>query len=105
MEIIDCSVADFMLYQVQNGETLNEISNKFSNHKIIRNNPAIDTYEGEVIKIVRQNRKTHIVKPMENLGSIASKYNTTIEKLVELNNLNSKRLFVGQTIIIDNYNQ
>ncbi len=101
MEIIDCSTADCTLYQVQNGETLNEISNKFEGCKIVRNNPTIDMYEGEVIKIIRQNRKAHIVKPMENLDAIASRYNTTTEKLVELNNLNSKRLFVGQVIIID----
>ena len=101
MEIIDCSSADCVLYQVQRGETIEQLSNRFANCKLVRNNPSIMAYEGEIIKIIRQPRKRHIVKPMENLDIIASRNNTTAEKLVELNNLTSNRLFVGQTIIID----
>ena len=101
MEIIDCSMSDCVLYQVQNGVTENDILHQFADCKIIRNNPSIDLYEGEIIKVIRQTRKTHIVKPMETLDIIAKQHNITTQRLLELNNLNSKRLFVGQSIIID----
>lgn len=104
MEIIDCSTGECVLYQVQNGETINEISNRFANCKIIRNNPNIDLYDGEIIKVVRQSHKSHIVKPMETLDSIAKQYNLTQEHIMNINNLNSKRLFIGQTLIVENKN-
>ncbi|MBQ7798655.1 MAG: LysM peptidoglycan-binding domain-containing protein [Clostridia bacterium] len=106
MKLVNCNQSEIILYQVQKEDTLNTILSKFSitSNNIVRNNPNIDLYEGEIIKIINKSRIQHIVKPMETLNSIATKYNIDEEILVKLNKLNSKRLFVGQTLIIDGNN-
>ncbi len=103
MEIKECIGTKFDYYQLKVGEDLIAISNKFniSPNKIIRNNPNVDFYEGEVVKLIYESNKTHIVTPTENLASIAQKYNTSIETLIKINNLNSTRLFIGQQLIIN----
>lgn len=45
----------------------------------------------------------HVVKPGENLHSIAKLYGTTVEKIIRENELNEpNRLVIGQTIVITN---
>ena len=43
---------------------------------------------------------TYVVKSGDSLWSIASKYNTTVEKLKDINNLNSNLLSIGQKLLI-----
>lgn len=45
-------------------------------------------------------RIAHIVKEEENLYSIAKKYNTTVQQLIDLNKLHNTVLSVGQNIVI-----
>lgn len=45
-------------------------------------------------------RIAHIVKEGENLYSIAKKYNTTVQQLIDLNKLHNTVLSVGQNIVI-----
>lgn len=45
-------------------------------------------------------RITYIVKEGENLYSIAKKYNTTVQQLIDLNKLHNTVLSVGQNIVI-----
>lgn len=47
------------------------------------------------------NTITYIVKPNDSLYKIAEKYQTTISKIKELNNLTSDEIFPGATIIIN----
>lgn len=103
MEIKECIGTKFDYYQLKAGEDLIAISNKFniSPNKIIRNNPNVDFYEGEVVKLIYETGKTHIVRPMENLVSIAQKYCISVEDLIRTNNLKSTRLFIGQQLIIN----
>ena len=103
MEIINCNTFNKVLVRVQKGDTLHSIAQTYntSTHNILRNNSSIDLYEGEVVKIVRNTPKTHIVKPMETLNSIAEKYETTADILIKINNLKSTRLFVGQMIEVE----
>ena len=103
MEIIDCSNSEVVYYQVQQNDDLKHISKIFGTNitNIVRNNPNIDLYAGEVVKIVCKNNALHIVKPMETLNSIAQKYNVDVEQLIRQNGLTSKRLFIGQTLIVE----
>ena len=96
------NVSGEIYYQVNNDDNLATISKKFNitASQIVRNNPNIDFYEGEVVKIVYETNKMHVVKPMENLEIIARKYNTTVENLIEINHLNTVRLFIGQSLIV-----
>ena len=67
---------------------------------VTRNDYKTDLYEGEVVKVLTDGKKLHIVKPMESLQIISQKYNISVNDLVKFNNLKSNRLFVGQTLII-----
>ena len=59
-------------------------------------------YVGQIIKIPTINNTSseyYTVKSGDTLSSIAKKYNTTVTKLVNLNNIKNKNLiYVGQTI-------
>ncbi len=44
------------------------------------------------------------VRTGDSLWKIAQMYNTTVEKLVELNNLKNYQLYIGQKLIISKYN-
>ena len=103
MEIVNCNSFNMVLVQVQKGDTLQSIAQNYNANvdSILRNNHNIDLYEGEVVKIVRNHKKTHVVKPMETLNLIANRYSTTTEQLVKINNLKSTRLFVGQIIQVE----
>lgn len=47
----------------------------------------------------------HIVKSGETLSYIAQKYNTTVDKLVKLNNIKNKNLiYVGQVLTVSTEN-
>ena len=102
MELINCNTGEIIYIQIKKNDNLPSLAQKYNvdMRNIIRNNPNIDLYEGEIVKINRNSIIYHIVKPMETLPIIASKYNTSIEKLISVNNLVSKRLFVGQNLII-----
>lgn len=103
MKIINCNTFDRVLVLVKKGDTLQEIAQCYNTHthNIIRNNPNIELYEGEMVIIVRNNKKTHIVKPMQSLKSIALQHQTTVDNLIKINNLKSTRLFVGQMLMLE----
>jgi len=103
MEIIDCGQGKYFWYQVKKHDTISSIQQQFgvNSSAIKRNNYNTDLYEGEVVKIINKSNTLHIVKPMENLQTIAKIYNTSIEKLAKINNLTSNRLFIGQTLIVN----
>lgn len=88
-------------YQVQD-ETMQEICSKFNTDKnnILRNNPNIDVYRGEWIKIKINEYIKHIVKPTENIDKICELYAVDKKELIEYNNLCESRLFIGQEIKI-----
>lgn len=57
---------------------------------------------GQVLKIPLESsgETTYTVKSGDSLYSIAKKYNTTVDKLKELNNLTSNLLNIGQILIV-----
>jgi rare lipoprotein A (peptidoglycan hydrolase) len=55
--------------------------------------------------LVSKDQKFHIVKKGETLYSISKAYNLNIEKLKELNNLESNEISIGQQVILDDDNK
>ena len=100
MEIINCNAFNRVVVQVQKGDTLQSLANRYSAdvYNIVRNNSNIELYEGEIIKIIRDSKRTHVVKPMQTLEDVAGIYSTTTDRLIDINKLQSKRLFVGQIL-------
>ncbi|WP_286312027.1 GH25 family lysozyme [Romboutsia ilealis] len=98
----------FIYYTVENGDTLSEIAEKFNTtvEKLVElndiQNPNL-IYVGQVLKISSNDNNsqekptiTYRVKSGDTLSEIAKKFNTTVEKLVELNNIqNPNLIYVG----------
>lgn len=116
-------IDDYNLYTVKSGDTLYKIANMFgmSVDSLIEINNLSSTNLtiGQNLK-VKQNYYsdiplgakcygsgyqetsylTYTVKSGDNLYSIAKKYNTSIENLIELNSLNNNNLSIGQVLKI-----
>lgn len=67
----------------------------------LKNNGAKNENIASVSGTEQISPKTHIVKKGENLGLIAKKYGTTVNKLISENNLKNSNLVAGQKLIVD----
>ena len=98
-------------YIVQKGDSLWSISKKFNitvNELKQLNNLKTNTISiNQILKIPSSESNlldqiTYTVAKGDSLWSISQKYNTTVSKLKELNNLNSNILSIGQILKIPN---
>ena len=95
-------------YLVEKGDTLYSISQKFnvpiSRIKQLNNLQNNTLMIGQKIYLAdintNDNLQKHIVQRGETLYSIAKKYNITLEKLKEQNNITDNILQIGQVLII-----
>lgn len=98
------------IYIVKSGDTLSGIAAKYNTtyQKLAAYNNIDDPnkiYPGQAIKISGINNATtnvtYIVKQGDTLSRIAAQYNTTVEKLVEINAIKNPNLIVvGQVLKI-----
>ncbi len=95
------------IYQVQPGDTLQEISLTFNipmeiiiDNNNIANSRIIFAGQKLIIKPANISHASYTVRTGDSLWIIANKFDTTIEKLREINGLNSTNLLVGQMILI-----
>lgn len=99
------------IYVVQRGDTLYSIANKFNttvNEIKSLNNLSTNILEiGQNLKIPTDSNQVnpnefsvYTVQKGDSLYSIANKFNTTVQKLIELNKLSSTNLSVGQKLYI-----
>jgi len=93
-------------YEVQAGDTISTIAEKFgltwstilwendlSSWSVIR--------PGDKLRILPVNGLTHTVKSGENISYLATKYKSSVEDIINVNNLNEQAdLQIGQLIII-----
>lgn len=98
-------------YVVKPGDTLSQIALNYNTtvNALVQANNIQDPnliYPGQVIKIYKsgnhhQSTPVYIVKSGDTLSQIALNYNTTVNKLVELNNIkNPNLIYPGQRIIL-----
>ena len=97
-------------YTVKAGDTLYGISNQFGvsvTELANLNNVNANTLKiGQVLKIPissgtnPNNMFMYTVKKGDSLYAIANKYNTTVQKIIDLNNLKSTNLSIGQILRI-----
>ena len=93
-------------YTVKSGDSLYKIANQYNvtvdaikrANNLTTNNLQI----GQVLRIPlgTSRETTYTVKSGDSLYSIAKKYNTTVNRLKELNNLSSNLLNIGQILIV-----
>ena len=99
-----------MTYTVKQGDTLYGISNQYgvsvTELARINNVTANNLKVGQVLRIPDKsginpdNMFMYTVKKGDSLYSIASKYNTTVKDIMDLNNLKSTNLSIGQMLRI-----
>ena len=95
-------------YTVKAGDTLYSIARRYDttvNKLTTLNNLSSSNLSiGQIIKIPTSsqnaNEQSYIVKSGDNLYSIANKFNTTVSKIMNRNNLKSTLLQIGQELII-----
>ncbi len=104
---------DRILYKIERGDTLSEIAQEFNttvSHLAQINNISNPNliYAGEIITIsinrnnTAQDAISYTVKRGNTLSQIAREYNTTVAKLVQLNDIrNSDLIYVGQILRVD----
>lgn len=102
-------------YVVKAGDTLWSIANRFNTtvEELMRlNNLSSDLIAvGKVLRIPSTTKTSsnsafsiYIVKPGDTLWNIARRYNTTVENLMTLNNLNSDLISIDQRLMVPNSN-
>lgn len=100
-----------VFYTVVSGDTLYGIANKYGltvdelkkmnnlkNNNLTINQKLLVSGTGESNE--ESGYDTYIVKSGDSLWSIASRYNTTVDKLKDINNLSSNLLSIGQKLLI-----
>ena len=98
---------DKNIYIVKDGDTLYKIAQKYDttvNELINLNNlTSINLSIGQILNISKNlsDKNTYVVQKGDTLYKIAQKYNTTVNKLKEINNLTSDILKIGQVLKID----
>ena len=97
-------------YKVVSGDSLYSIAKKYNTTvdkiKSLNNLQSNILSIGQILKIPNDTNtsstKTYKVVSGDNLYSIAKKYNTTVDKIKSLNNLQSNILSIGQVLKIPN---
>lgn len=100
-------------YTVKSGDTLYKIANNYnlsiSELMKINNLSSNLLSVGQILKIpvenIQEEINTYIVNKGDTLYKIANKFNTTVDEIKKLNNLNNNILSVGQEIRIPNNQQ
>lgn len=98
---------NYLSYTVKKGDSLYSIAKKYNtsvNVIMSLNNLASNNLSiGQVLKIPNTSGNTemiYVVKKGDSLYSIARKYNTTVDKIKQKNNLKTNSLSIGQELII-----
>ena len=97
-------------YTVQSGDTLSGIAAKFgtTTSQLVEWNNIADPnkiYVGQVLIVSKSSTSTtdtyYTVQSGDTLSGIASKYGTTVQQLVEWNNISDpNKIYVGQVLIV-----
>ena len=99
---------NYPVYTVVSGDTLYSISKRYNvsvdSIKALNNLKSNLLMVGQRLQIpldeVTSSNFVYTVKRGDTLYSISNSYNTTVDKIMSLNNLNSTLLFIGQELLI-----
>lgn len=107
---------DNTTYKVKKGDSLYRIAKKFNTTvqgiKRLNNLKSDDLHIGQILMIPNNENEIHspvyaveyIVEEGDDLYSIADRFNTTVDRIRQLNKLKSTDLYPGQKIMLDPHN-
>ena len=90
------------VYKVKKGETFSSIAKAFnlSAELIKKENGFVgEIFEGARL-LLNDTGISHRVKPFEKISDIATFYNVSLDKLMEINHMTKPYVFAGQTLVI-----
>ncbi len=105
---------NYIIYTVSSGDTLYGIANKYNttvNDLIEYNNLSSTNLSiGQKLLIPSTNNEqnnydTYMVKSGDTLYKIANQYNTTVDNLMNINNLSTNLLSIGQKLLVPKESQ
>ena len=107
---VTVSETDYIVYQVSPGDTLYKIANEFNTTPLAiqeYNNLSSDLLSiGQILQIpiqeVEGENTVYTVKPGDTLYSIANRYGISVMELMNVNNLDSTLLNIGDVLLIPN---
>jgi membrane-bound lytic murein transglycosylase D len=80
-----------------------------SSYEVVSSQNASKHYSGSnskpkktVTTATGQSKTVHVVRSGETISSIARKYGTSVDKIMQMNNLRNSRIGVGQRLIVKN---
>lgn len=97
---------NYITYTVKKGDTLSKIAEKYNTtiNKIAELNSIVNVnliYPGQVLKIPGsgQSVRYYTVKAGDTLTKIATRYNTTVDKIAKANGIKDKnKIYIGQVL-------
>ncbi|MBQ7977011.1 MAG: LysM peptidoglycan-binding domain-containing protein [Clostridia bacterium] len=104
IEILGKHKRQDLLYVCKAGDTLESIGAQFglSTTEILRTNPLFSSvYEGCVLYLAGLGKTRITVAPLQSLEDIAEQYHISTEEIMKMNNLRSRKVFVGMQLVID----
>lgn len=99
--IIENGSDDVLLILNDNKKFCCKLSDNSQFEKIKDNYEVIastGTKKGDYLLLKKSQNFIHIVKPKETIEELAEKYKTSIKEIVEINDLKTNKLFIGQQI-------
>ena len=102
---------EYINYTIKKGDTLSEIAKRYNTNvkelASINNIKDVNLiYAGNTLKIPKNKQENYItykIKKGDTLTKIAKKYNTTVKKLAEFNNIKDvNKIYAGNTLKIPN---
>ena len=99
---------DYLIYTIKKGDNLYSIAKNYniSLEELINFNQQGSTllHIGEQLLIPINNQTNnniqYVIKPGDTLYNIAKRYNTNVDEIKRINNLNNNMLKIGETILI-----
>jgi len=99
--------ADYIMYTIKPGDTLYKIALKYGTTiteiKILNNLYSDLIYAWEQLKIpqtISEDYLNYYVKPGDSLYFLSLRYNTTIQKIKDINGIQSNIIYIGQRLMI-----
>ena len=99
---------DYLIYTIKKGDNLYDIAKNYNItlDELINFNQQGSTllHIGEQLLIPINNQTNnniqYVIKPGDTLYNIAKRYNTNVDEIKKINNLNTNMLKIGETILI-----